>query len=182
MELAPIIIFTYNRPDKTLSVINSLKTNNLAKYSDLYIFSDGPNKFKKDDFYKVNCIQEIIKNTDGFKSIKFIQSSKNLGLYRNITLGLDYIFKKNKKAIVLVDKIRLYSGYKHDQNVIKKIYFPYIKVLKEILEKDKLRFNQTTSGESENLFIRLKSLVIELLFKIKTKRELNKYIDLNKIL
>ena len=83
---------------------------------------------------------------------------------------------------VLEDKIRLYSGYNHDQNVIKKIYFPYIKVLKEILEKDKLRFNQTTSGESENLFTKLKSLVIELLFKIKTKRELNKYIDLNKIL
>ena len=83
MELAPIVIFTYNRPDKTLSVINSLKTNNLAKYSDLYVFSDGLNKFKKDDFYKVNCIREIIKNTDGFKSIRLIQRSKNLGLYKN---------------------------------------------------------------------------------------------------
>ena len=105
MELAPIVIFTYNRPDKTLSVINSLKTNNLAKYSDLYVFSDGLNKFKKDDFYKVNCIREIIKNTDGFKSIRLIQRSKNLGLYKNITLGLDYIFKKNKKAIILEDDI-----------------------------------------------------------------------------
>jgi len=105
MELAPIVIFTYNRPDKTLSVINSLKRNNLAKHSDLYVFSDGINKSKKDDFFKVNCVREIIKRTDGFKNIKIIQRNTNLGLYKNITLGLDYIFKKNKKAIILEDDI-----------------------------------------------------------------------------
>ena len=105
MELAPIVIFTYNRPDKTLKVIESLKKNQLAKYSNLYVFCDGINKSKKDDFFKVNCVIEIIKNTDGFKNIKLIQRNKNLGLYKNITLGLDYIFKKNKKAIILEDDI-----------------------------------------------------------------------------
>ena len=105
MELAPIVIFTYNRPDKTLSVINSLKRNNQAKQSDLYVFSDGINKSKKDDFFRVNCVREIIKNIDGFKNIHIIHRKKNMGLYKNITSGLDYIFKKRKKAIILEDDI-----------------------------------------------------------------------------
>ena len=105
MKLAPILIFAYNRPDKTLSVIDSLKKNNIAKQSDLYVFSDGINKSKKDDYFKVNCVREIIKSTDGFKSIKIIKRNTNLGLYKNITSGLDYIFKKRKKAIILEDDI-----------------------------------------------------------------------------
>ena len=56
-----------------------------------------------------------------------------------------------------------------------------MKVLKKILTKNKLKFNQTSSGENENLFIKLKNTTNEILFKINTKRELNKYIDLNKI-
>jgi hypothetical protein len=82
---------------------------------------------------------------------------------------------------ILKDKIRLYAGYNHNENIITKIYFPYIKILKEILEENKLKFNQTSSGENENFFKKLKNILIEKAFKINTKRELNKYINLNKI-
>ena len=44
MQYAPIALFTYNRPDKTKTVIESLLKNAEAKDSDLFIFSDGPKK------------------------------------------------------------------------------------------------------------------------------------------
>ena len=42
MTYAPIALFTYNRADKTQRVVESLLKNAEAKYSDLFIFSDGP--------------------------------------------------------------------------------------------------------------------------------------------
>ena len=41
-NLAPIALFTYNRINTLEQCINSLKKNDLAKQSTLYIFSDGP--------------------------------------------------------------------------------------------------------------------------------------------
>jgi len=83
---------------------------------------------------------------------------------------------------VLEDKIKLFSVYNLEENIINKIYLPYIKVLKNILEENKLKFNQTNSGDKENIFLKLKKLILERLFKIRTKREMNRYIDINKIL
>ena len=45
---APIILFTYNRLDHLHICLRSLKKNNLAKESNLYIFSDG-SKNSKDE-------------------------------------------------------------------------------------------------------------------------------------
>ena len=111
------------------------------------------------------------------KNLSFFQAPWTLDRFK----PEDAILYHFHSLRVLDDKIRLYSGYNHDENTIKKIYFPYIKVLKKILEKNELKFNQTHLGENENLYIKLKNLLIEKLFKINTKRELNKYINLNKI-
>jgi GT2 family glycosyltransferase len=39
-NLAPIAVFTYNRPELLKILINSLKKNSLSKNSIIYIFSD----------------------------------------------------------------------------------------------------------------------------------------------
>lgn len=41
MNLAPIILFVYNRPEHTKKTIEALKLNVLAYDSSLFIFSDG---------------------------------------------------------------------------------------------------------------------------------------------
>ena len=46
MQYAPIALFTYNRVDKTKTVIESLLQNAEAKDSNLFIFSDGPKNEK----------------------------------------------------------------------------------------------------------------------------------------
>ena len=42
MELAPVVLFTYNRPWHTRQTIDALQKNELANRSDLFIYSDGP--------------------------------------------------------------------------------------------------------------------------------------------
>ena len=78
-------------------------------------------------------------------------------------------------------KIRLYSYYDLEENIITKIYLPYLKVLKNILEENNLSFNQTALGEKSNIFFKLKNISHEIFFRINKKRKLNTYFDLNKV-
>jgi len=105
MKLAPIILFVYNRPDLTVEVIKSIKKNRLSKKSNLWIFSDGINKNEKDDYLKVSCVRAIINNLQGFKNIKIIERNNNIGTYKNITSGIDRVFKTEKKAIIIEDDV-----------------------------------------------------------------------------
>ena len=41
-NLAPIVLFVYNRLNHTIKTVEALKKNTLAKESDLIIYSDYP--------------------------------------------------------------------------------------------------------------------------------------------
>ena len=41
MELAPIVLFVYNRPEHTRACLEYLERNELAAESELYVFADG---------------------------------------------------------------------------------------------------------------------------------------------
>lgn len=47
-KLAPVVLFTYNRPDHTKRTIEALAANELADQTELFVFSDAP-KAKKDE-------------------------------------------------------------------------------------------------------------------------------------
>ncbi len=40
-KLAPIVLFTYNRPWHTQQTVEALQKNKLASESELFIYSDG---------------------------------------------------------------------------------------------------------------------------------------------
>jgi hypothetical protein len=79
MKLAPVVLFVYNRLDKTKIVINELKKNSLSKKTVLYIFSDSHKNFEQDKL-KVLKVRKFINKISGFKKIKKIYRSKNYGL------------------------------------------------------------------------------------------------------
>jgi len=103
MKYAPIVIFVYNRLSLTKKTINFLKKNKLIKKSEVYFFSDGPKNNL--DNKKVEEVRRYIRNTNFSKKKKIIESKKNKGLKKNITGGLNYIFKKYTKCIILEDDI-----------------------------------------------------------------------------
>ena len=102
-NLAPVIIFVYNRLDILIKVINSIKKNKLSNKTELFIFSDG---FKNDlDKIKVLKIRLYLKKITGFKKVYVCERKKNFGLSNNIINGITQILKKYDKAIIVEDDI-----------------------------------------------------------------------------
>ncbi|GIC77265.1 glycosyltransferase [Moritella sp. F3] len=102
-DLAPIVLFVYNRPDHTLKTLHALQKNNLAIDSDLFIYSDGA----KDSYQKekVEEVRELICNLSGFKNVTVIKQKENLGLAESIIKGVSKIVDIYGKVIVLEDDI-----------------------------------------------------------------------------
>lgn len=103
MNLAPIVLFTYNRPWHTRQTIEALQKNHLASESVIFIFSDGPKT--KEDEPKVEEVRKFLKTIQGFKQIEIIEREKNWGLAKNIIDGVTKVVNEYGKVIVLEDDI-----------------------------------------------------------------------------
>lgn len=102
MTLAPIVLFTYNRPWHLRQTVEALQKNELANESELFIFSDGPKPGAEE---KVKEVREYIKTIDGFKKVTIIEREKNWGLANNIIDGVTRIVNEYGKIIVLEDDL-----------------------------------------------------------------------------
>jgi len=100
-NLAPIVLFVYNRPEHTRRTVESLISNTLANKSRLFIFSDGA---KNDtELKKVNTVRDYIKTIKGFDKIEIVAREMNFGLANSVIKGVDEIFRLYDKAIVMED-------------------------------------------------------------------------------
>lgn len=103
MRFAPIVLFVYNRPDHTRQTIEALQKNELAKESELFIFSDAAKN--EDAVEKVNEVRRYIKAIDGFKKVTVTEREKNCGLAESIIDGVTKIINEYGKVIVLEDDL-----------------------------------------------------------------------------
>jgi hypothetical protein len=101
--LAPICLFTYNRPIHTRQTIEALQRNKLAKDSVLYIYSDASKTLE--GVIDVNKVREYIKTIDGFKEIHIIEQVTNQGLGKSIISGVTKVIQEYGKIIVLEDDL-----------------------------------------------------------------------------
>jgi hypothetical protein len=102
MNYAPIAFFVFDRPEHTKISLESLKNNDLAKYSDIIFFSDGPKKDER-SILRVKKVRKIINEIKGFKSIHIIERKSNIGLYNNFVKGITEICNKYGSVIILED-------------------------------------------------------------------------------
>lgn len=103
MKLAPILLFVYNRPDHVKRGIESLLANNLAKDSELYIFSDAAKNSETQT--DVDEVRRFIHTIQGFKEIHYVERIENWGLARNIIDGVTSLVNQYGKVIVLEDDL-----------------------------------------------------------------------------
>lgn len=103
MTLAPIVLFTYNRPWHTQKTVEALQKNYLAGQSELFIFSDGPKN--EQSVEKVSNVRSYINTIDSFKKVTIVEQSKNLGLAYSIIDGVTKIVNEYGKVIVLEDDL-----------------------------------------------------------------------------
>ena len=102
-ELAPIILFAYNRPKHVKQVLEALQKNKLSEQSELFIFSDGGKDFEDEEL--VEETRKILDNTTGFKKTTVIKRPVNFGLAANVIDGVSTIIEKYGKVIVLEDDL-----------------------------------------------------------------------------
>lgn len=103
MSLAPIVIFCYNRQDHLKSTIDALALNDLAKESDLIVFSDGPRK--ESDKEKIEGVRAYLSTISGFGSVSIHARKENMGLARSIITGVSEVLGQYGKAIIMEDDL-----------------------------------------------------------------------------
>ncbi len=103
VKLAPIVLFVYNRPDHTRRTIEALQCNALAAQSELFVFSDGPNRAI--DREKVSEVRDYLKGVSGFQRVVVKESEINRGLAISIIEGVSDIVNEHGRIIVLEDDI-----------------------------------------------------------------------------
>jgi len=103
MHLSPIALFVYNRPVHTRQAVESLKANDLAKNSELFIFSDAPKNDKSRDSVKV--VRDYLKTIEGFRKVLIYERNENLGPAKSIIMEVADIVNRFGKVIVLEDDL-----------------------------------------------------------------------------
>ena len=114
ISYSPIALFVYNRLQHTKKVIEAIKKNPISQKSIIYIFSDfNDAEFDK---HKIKKIRNYLKNLNGFKKIIIIERKYNFGTSKNIVLGLNKIFKKHTKCIIIEDDILVSKNFLYQMN------------------------------------------------------------------
>ena len=105
MQLAPIALFVYNRPDHTRRVVASLLKNPLAAGSELHVFCDGPRD--RDAEESVNAVRSYVHGIEGFADVRVYEQSSNRGLAESIVYGVDRLCEQYGRVIVVEDDLLL---------------------------------------------------------------------------
>lgn len=102
-NLAPIVLFVYNRPEHTRRTIETLRANRLAPQSRLFVFADGP----KNDSARpaVDEVRRYVASIDGFASVDVTVSDENHGLAASVISGVSQVVEEFNKVIVLEDDL-----------------------------------------------------------------------------
>ena len=109
MELAPIAVFAYNRPDHLKRTLTALAAANLAAESELHLFSDGPRAVGEDP--GVAAVRALLSGITGFKEVHLHLQPKNIGLRSSIVSGISSILEGHDRIIVLEDDIEVSSHF-----------------------------------------------------------------------
>lgn len=108
LNLSPVLIFTYNRPEHTKNLLDSLSKNSIFIESPLYIFCDHAKYTNQ--LQNTSEVQKIVNSYYHPKKTIILQK-RNLGLARSIINGVSYIFEKYDKAIILEDDLFVSSNF-----------------------------------------------------------------------
>lgn len=113
MNLAPVIVFNYNRPDHSSQTWDALSRNQYAAETELYLYCDGPKATASDDMRRriadlhAQAKQYAIDAPkDGkFKAVHVVCAEVNKGLANSIIGGVSEVIAKHGRVIVLEDDL-----------------------------------------------------------------------------
>jgi hypothetical protein len=121
----PVVYIVFNRPEitrKSWETIRSLQPRQL------FVVADGPRNGNQQDAVKCGQVREIVKDLDWDCDSHFDFADRNLGLKGRISNGLDWVFQRVDKAVIIEDDCighpdffsfcaDLLEHYRHDRSV-----------------------------------------------------------------
>ena len=109
-ELAPVVLFAYNRPTHLKRTLDSLSACRLADRSAIHVFADGArNAAAQEGVAEVRHLLEKEATAARFASFRVYAATTNKGLARSIIEGVGRILDEYDRVIVLEDDL-LVSG------------------------------------------------------------------------
>jgi GT2 family glycosyltransferase len=129
-DLAPIVLFVYNRPWHTKQTLDALMQNELADQSVLYIFADGAKENATDDqLNKIKEVRQVIRARKWCKEVHIIESDLNKGLANSVISGVTKIVNEYEKIIVLEDDLITSKKFLCYMNEALSLFYNYEKVM-----------------------------------------------------
>jgi hypothetical protein len=111
-NLAPIVLFVYNRPVHTLNCLNSLKLNKLAKDSDLFIYVDYvSNRNDEINIQNNKKVIEVINQEKWCGTVTIIYREINFGIEKNTIEAVSELLNIYGKVIVIEDDLILSNSF-----------------------------------------------------------------------
>lgn len=130
MNLAPVVLFVYNRPFHTLQTLEALAKNELALNTELFIFADGPKENASPaDLENINETRLIIRLKKWCKEVQIIESDINKGLADSVIEGVTKIVNEYGRVIVLEDDLVTGRGFLKYMNEALALYESEEKVM-----------------------------------------------------
>ena len=122
----PIVLIIFRRPETTLKVFDQIRQ---VKPSKLFVISDAPRTDRPDESEQCEKTRAIIDYVDWDCEIVKHYADTNLGPFRCIASGLDWVFNQVEEAIILEDDCfpdltffrfceELLDYYRNDQRIM----------------------------------------------------------------
>jgi hypothetical protein len=116
-NISPLAIFCCDRIELLEKLLFSLKKNNLSKSTIVYFFLD----FSLNAKIRLQIL-EIINSVNFFKKKIIVKRKKKYGLKKNILNGIDQVFIKYNKIIILEDDLEITSNFLEHMNKLLKFF------------------------------------------------------------
>lgn len=107
--LAPVGISVYTRLKHFKKCVHALKKNELAKNTNLVVYSDAPSRVEDESL--VREVRQYAHGIQGFRTVTVIERPTNHGGVRNAHEGLKQLIRVFKVAIFVEDDIEVAPGF-----------------------------------------------------------------------
>lgn len=103
MNLAPVVLFAYARPQHLRKTLAALAANDLATQTPLIVYSDAARR--ETDAEAVMAVRQVLDAATGFASLTVHHRERNYGLADSIAEGVSTTIQTHGRAIVLEDDL-----------------------------------------------------------------------------
>lgn len=120
---APVVVFSYNRPQHLKQVLEALSRNRLAEQSDLFVYCDGAKENASEEQKALVSKNRVVAHAaTGFKSVTVVERERNYGLADNIIGATTEIVNRFGSIITLEDDVVTSTGFLQYMNDALELY------------------------------------------------------------